>query len=109
MRSLLSSYYPASCTPAQEAALDEALPAYTASITHRYPPLCANCAPKAEQCIRRADTLARREMWGGWLDRSSQATPMGHVKQGSEVVWGMRGAAWACSSLAGLAITATGE
>lgn len=70
---MLADYLPSEDDPGYEAKLAQ-LPEYEASIATRYPPVCAQCAPRVQQRISERDGYARSWSLGKWLELKKKAS-----------------------------------
>ena len=68
---LRAAYLPSPDDPSYASRVAQ-LPAYITSLQHRYPPICANCAPSVEAEIRKKDEYARTRALGGALKDSAR-------------------------------------
>ncbi|ORY91617.1 Ima1 N-terminal domain-domain-containing protein [Leucosporidium creatinivorum] len=88
------------------------LPEYKASLDTRYPLVCPACAPSVEEAIADKDSKARSAALGWRLRESKRARRMEQLRQSETrsswrwralgVVWGVRGAAFWTTHLAGI-------
>lgn len=91
------------------------LPAYTARLHERYPPVCGNCQPAVDDALRKADHRAQAEALGSALSRGS--TKRRHDGNGQParpgwadiIVWRLRGVLWLVTTLQSLVLGAVGE
>lgn len=70
---MLADYLPSEDDPGYDAKLAQ-LPEYEASIAARYPPVCAQCAPRVQQRISERDGYARSWSLGKWLELKKTAS-----------------------------------
>ncbi|KAH8119948.1 Ima1 N-terminal domain-containing protein [Phellopilus nigrolimitatus] len=115
---LLGAYLPAPDDPSY-ASRTAQLPAYSASLQRRYPPVCGACAPGVEAEIARRDEMARTRALGGALKvsngrpglagKSNATTPASQKERGTRLgSWRARGVLWATSFMLVLAGNGTG-
>ncbi|KAK0536729.1 hypothetical protein OC834_001086 [Tilletia horrida] len=119
LMNMLANYLPDESDPTYPEALAQ-LPTYRASLLSRYPPVCADCTPAVHEHLGRANGLAKQEAMRHFLARGRGAgnggvlTGKGKEKAATmaqialehdaispaiEVVWRIRGAAWAMTNI----------
>ncbi|KAL7412099.1 Ima1 N-terminal domain-containing protein [Mrakia frigida] len=118
---LLANYLPDENDPSYPELLAR-LPEYKTSVFERYPPLCSNCEPTAEELIRKGDYRAKTSALNGFLNHSSSIHPS-FVSTSSSVedpsvvarsrtspaqtaVWHLRGLLWTGSILYNIVLLA---
>ncbi|KAK0539673.1 hypothetical protein OC842_000864 [Tilletia horrida] len=119
LMNMLANYLPDESDPTYPEALAQ-LPTYRASLLSRYPPVCADCTPAVHEHLGRANGLAKQEAMRHFLARGrgagnggvltgkgkEKATTMAQIalehdaiSPAIEVVWRIRGAAWAVTNI----------
>ncbi|KLO20762.1 hypothetical protein SCHPADRAFT_992074 [Schizopora paradoxa] len=112
---LLANYLPDDENDPVYASRIASLPAYTASLQARYPPVCASCLPGVEEEIARKDSMARTRALGGALKASNvrgrekgRAAINASKKRRSLFFWKVRGLLWCTTLLASISIHVMG-
>jgi hypothetical protein len=87
-------------------ALHDDLDNYVASLHNRFPPVCANCQPKVDEALRKADQKAHGAVWSLALKRGQARTgrsdPEIGIDEWAIFVWKLRGVLFGLSTLLSL-------
>lgn len=78
------------------------MPAYTAALQARYPPVCKDCQPSIDEELKEKEHMARTTALGGWLKRSQHVGARRSEEQQRVkplvTFWRLRGLLWAVTT-----------